>query len=168
MGDVWPHTNRTPHGLRHPPHDHSIDTMGQGHFTRDTGIYIGTRIGIRTQLQVPAVIDRRNSRNKKKTIDKQNTSCRAVCEQKKENIIMVTTDLPAGPLRSCPVRLGRAFSVRATFHAEETFTKLRCNRKSFLAGSPCKSGSTHGGSRTNQRSSIVTWRHARLGLTDRG
>lgn len=22
---------------------------------------------------------------------------------------MVTTDLPAGPLRSCPVRLGRAF-----------------------------------------------------------
>lgn len=26
---------------------------------------------------------------------------------------MVTTDLPAGPLRSCLVRLGRAFSARA-------------------------------------------------------
>lgn len=31
----------------------------------------------------------------------------------KKKKVMVTTDLPAGPLRSCLVRLGRAFSARA-------------------------------------------------------
>lgn len=45
-------------------------------------------------------------------MNNRNTSCRAVCEENKKNAVMITTDLPAGPLRSGPARLSRAFSRR--------------------------------------------------------
>lgn len=68
---------------------------------------------------------------------------------------MVTTDLPAGPLRSCPVRLGRAFSASVKGQGSLPVDPKH-NR-------PRRRG------RINVESTIsVTGRRARLGLADRG
>lgn len=72
---------------------------------------------------------------------------------------MVTTDLPAGPLRSCPVRLGRAFSERARKDRDRSREKDAIRAQS---SSP---------PRTNQRrinDERYSGRRARLGLADRG
>lgn len=47
---------------------------------------------------------------------------------------MVTTDLPAGPLRSCPVRLGRAFSARV--RRQDRFQGMRSAYKLVIVSPP--------------------------------
>lgn len=62
-------------------------------------------------------------------MNNRNTSCRAVCEENKKNAVMITTDLPAGPLRSGPARLSRAFSRRDGRTSTHTRTQTKTSKR---------------------------------------
>lgn len=62
-------------------------------------------------------------------MNNRNTSCRAVCEENKKNAVMITTDLPAGPLRSGPARLSRAFSRGDGRTSTHTRTQTKTSKR---------------------------------------
>lgn len=100
-------------------------------------------------------------------MNNRNTSCRAVCEENKKNAVMITTDLPAGPLRSGPARLSRAFSRRdgqtSTHTHTHTYTHKYTHTNTNTRTHTLCVYITHAGKHTQANTHTHTHTHVRTG-----